>query len=458
MLPLRVRLLLCAVLSTFVLGCSSGSGSGTGGGAGGGSAGTGGGTGACTTVVNIASIVSKTANTAAAPAMTGGTIAPGTYVKTAIINYATSTPGTTKHQETWVITASTLNTVALTPGDTVEKRNSANYTVSGNMFTMNLTCPMVGTLNAQYSATPTEIRFTSSSPNEVHVYTLASSLSGDGGTSDGGSADAGPTLEPIATGLTDLVDLELDGTNAYVLGNGQVRSCALAGCGTNPTVVVSGLSVASAIAVDQGTLFVGNGFRYISSCSLAGACTLSPFVDVGANSYPTALVVSGSRLYWISESGASRRIQVCPLAGCTAGYPKFVYQGTLLDGVPVSGFVINTTDVYVTSFTGAVFRIPLTDNETADVASATQISPSAYGTGGLDLDGNTLRWANGVAGKLESCTTPSCSAITLIKSGLTASPTGLRTNATHVYGIDRGTSNGSGGYVANTAGIWRYPR
>lgn len=217
------------------------------------------------------------------------------------------------------------------------------------------------------------------------------------------------------------------------------------------------VAFASSLAVDQGTLWLTTNYRTLHTCAVAGACTLAQQTDLGANTYPAHLWVANGRVYWISEMGTSRRIQVCLSGGCTAGYPKMVFQGASLDGLAISGLVVNATDAYVTSYTGGVYRIPLTDSETAGASGAVQTVGTGYGTGGLDLDATTLRWANVMSGALESCMLPGCAAVVPVMAGL-ASPSGVRSNAAFIYGIARGTPNGAGGYVAGTASIWRLPR
>jgi hypothetical protein len=53
------------------------------------------------------------------------------------------------------------------------------------------------------------------------------------------------------------------------------------------------------------------------------------------------------------------------------------------------------------------------------------------------------------------CQLPSCTASVEKISGL-RSPSGLAFDASYVYGVDRGTPNGSGGYVGGTARLWRW--
>ncbi len=268
-------------------------------------------------------------------------------------------------------------------------------------------------------------------------------------------------VETLTTGVNDPVGLSIDATHVYWLsgGDGAIRRCALGGCGAGPENVVASASVSSSVAVDNAKIYWTNGFRYLSTCSVGsgGSCTSAPFADMGANSYPAHLWVAAGHLYWIAESATVRMIQTCPLAGCTSGYPKTIYSstsGSLIHGTPLAGLAVNGTDAYLTSYTGGVFRFPMTDAETVTAGTGTQVQPSAYTTSGLELDGTTMRWSILNDGKVVQCTTPSCTTVTDFVTGQLA-PGTTRGNATHVYGFNRGTAKGTGTYNASTGSVWR---
>jgi hypothetical protein len=195
----------------------------------------------------------------------------------------------------------------------------------------------------------------------------------------------------------------------------------------------------------------------VTTTSSSRSCALVTQADLGANSFPVHLWVANGHVYWVSESGSSRLIQTCPSTGCGSGYPKTVFNGTALDGVPVSGLVVNATDAYVLSYVGGVYRIPLTSVETSDATAAVRTVGTGYGSGGFEGDASLLRWANINTGTLESCVLPDCTRVDTPVSGL-LTPVGIRSNATHVYGASRGTPEGSNRYVAGTATIWRVRR
>jgi hypothetical protein len=280
---------------------------------------------------------------------------------------------------------------------------------------------------------------------------------------DAGNDAAPAVIETFAASVNDPVALSLDATHVYWLSGGDaaIRRCPLAGCAAGPETVASSLSVSSSVAAANGTIYFTSGFRYLMSCAVGagGTCTPAQFTDLGAavNAYPAHLWVTGTRLYWVAENAQTRLIQTCPLAGCTAGYPKTVYTsavGSVIHNAPLAGLVVNATDAYLTSYTGGVFRFPLTDPETATAGNGTQVQPSAFATSGLDLDGTTMRWGLLGDGKIVECTTPTCATVTDFVTSQ-AAPGETRSNAAYVYGFNRGTAKVGGGYNASTGSVWR---
>lgn len=386
----------------------------------------------------------------------GGVLPDGDYelVSDTVYESDAGTAGPTGNQrkQTFQLAG---NAVSMTLEDS-SGTQSAQFTIAfaGPTFVLTQTCPAGGsTLNFAYTmvaADRVELMRGSSRGTLVSTYQRVGGA-GDAGTPDAGTgADAG--VDVIGTGFTDLVDLAYDPAQGflYTLGGGTVNRCDTAACGGAGTGTLVTNVYASSLAVDNGTLFVTTDFQNVKSCD-ATACSLTTFAALGANTYPAHLVVANNRVYWMSESGAGRRVQSCPLAGCGAG-PTTVYSGAELDGVAVTGLAVTATSLYVSSFTGGVWAIPLSTPDTA--GAATPLTGSAYGTGGLVVDGATLAWTEINDNRVQACTLPACASVTTVQAGL-VSPSGLAVDAAYLYGADRGTPNGSGGYLAGTARVWR---
>ena len=115
----------------------------------------------------------------------------------------------------------------------------------------------------------------------------------------------------------------------------------------------------------------------------SGSCTGTTFTDLGSNVYPAHLTIANNRIYWISESGSTRLIQTCPAPRAVRAdirRPCSRARAGLRSDIGISGLAVDASNAYVTAFTGGVVRIPLTDAETSNAASATEVQPSAYGT------------------------------------------------------------------------------
>jgi hypothetical protein len=415
-----------------------------------------GGTPACSAPAAGGALVAEQFSSGISPQPTGGTVPDGEYELISDTLYesdaGTSGPTGVQRKQTLRIAGNAVSTTIVDGSGTQALQFSLTY--AGPTMVVVQTCPAgANTLYFAYSmlsGTDLQLARGSSRGTVVSVYRLVGG-GGDGGTTTDAGVDAG--IDVLGTGFTDLVDLAYDPASAalFTLGNGTVNRCDSTGCGGTGTGTVVTNVYASSLAVNANTLFVTTDFRNVKSCDVT-SCTLSTFVDVGANSYPAHLAVANNRVYWMSESGASRRIQACPLTGCGAG-PTLVYGGAELDGLFISGVAVDASAVYVSIFTGGVWRIPLSNPDTG--GAAVSVTGSNYGTGGLVVDGSTLGWAEANDNRVMACTLPGCASPAAKVTGL-RTPSGLAFDATYVYGADRGTPNGSGGYVAGTARVWRW--
>lgn len=386
------------------------------------------------------------------PQAGGGTIADGEYelVSDDLFGSDAGAAGPTGNQrkQTILVTGTSASTTIIDSAGTQALQFNIAY--AGPTMVLTPTCPASGSaLTFAYTVTGSSLALMRGSSRGTTLATYQRT----GGAPDGGSSTDGG-VDVLGTGFTDLVDLAYDPAQPalYALGNGTVNRCDVTGCTGQGTVVTA--VYASSIAVNDGTLYATTDFRNVKSCAVA-SCTLTQLIDVGANSYPAHLAVANNRLYWMSESGPSRRIQACPLAGCGAG-PTAVYSGAELDGLAVSGVAVDASAVYVSVFTGGVWRIPLSNPDTAS-GPAVSLTGSAYGTGGLAVDGTTLGWAEASDNRVTTCVLPACVSTTTAITGL-HTPVGLATDTTYVYGADRGAPNGSGGYLVGTARLWRFAK
>jgi hypothetical protein len=139
--------------------------SGAGGNAGGGSGGStgsggGAGTGLCNTLANVGNVVPLTTNAGAAPAMTGGQIADGTYVLTSQVAYAgRSTAGLGTLKQTFVITGNTVQVVQSGDGGP-DEHQTIQLDPSGGRLNFAYSCPTPGSkLDGPYTATATTFAY-----------------------------------------------------------------------------------------------------------------------------------------------------------------------------------------------------------------------------------------------------------------------------------------------------------
>lgn len=131
------------------------------------SAGTGGAGGGTCNALPLPPVVNKTANAAALPAFTGGTIEDGTYVVTSVVDYGTSTPGGTSLQEVYELIGGVAHS-AVASSEMAESHFAGTYKTTGNMLSYSITCPLMGSVSMAYTATPTTLAFQhGSDPNEV---------------------------------------------------------------------------------------------------------------------------------------------------------------------------------------------------------------------------------------------------------------------------------------------------
>ena len=287
--------------------------------------------------------------------------------------------------------------------------------------------------------------------------TALGGASGDSGAGGSSGVEA-PVLSTIVSGLTDDFALSADDSFVYFFTSSEVHRCPVAGCTSGLGEKMAGpLGVPSSLATSGNTLFFTHDFRMIDSCAVSASpgCAATTFVDVGASTYPAHLRVNGDMLYWVSEAASARKVQVCPTTGCSAGYPKTILDSgnaAQLNGVAIAGLAMTSTNLYLASFTGGIFRFDMSDPETVDAASGAQATATNYGTSELDLDGTSLLWGEQNDARLRTCTTPKCAPVTDYVTGL-ASPAGVSVTTNGIFIAERGTPAGANAWAAGTGAI-----
>lgn len=287
----------------------------------------------------------------------------------------------------------------------------------------------------------------------------AGSEGGAGGAGNEGGAGVAlePTLSPVVSGLTDPFALSVDADYVYFFTGGEIHRCPVTGCASGQGEKMIGPIGSSSLATSGSKLFFTRDFHLIQSCPVSASpgCTDTTFADIGANTYPAHLKVNGDNLYWISEVGSARKIQTCPLTGCSEGYPKTILDSAdaaLLQSVAISGIALTSTHLYVASFTGGVLRFDMTGPETVNALSGVEATGSAYGTGELAVDGQSLYWGELNDNRVRTCSMPACTNVTNYL-GNVSSPAGVSITDQGIFIAERGTPSGPNTWPAGAGAI-----
>ncbi len=126
--------------------------------------------GGCPAICNtlaLPAVVMKTANPAARPPFTGGTIADGTYAVTSVVDYGTTMPGGVTVQEIYRFTGTTIET-AVASSEAAEMHFCGTFSTAANIITFDVTCPQTRSIDLEYTATANTFVFQhGSNMNEV---------------------------------------------------------------------------------------------------------------------------------------------------------------------------------------------------------------------------------------------------------------------------------------------------
>ena len=279
--------------------------------------------------------------------------------------------------------------------------------------------------------------------------------------SDQDAAGPGAAYAVLAAGLNDPGVIALDAQYVYYTSGAtaEVRRCSRGGCNTSPELVAGSQGLPSGMTVAASTIYWTTGYRYIRKCATGATmpCTPSLFADTGTNSYPSQPFAFGTRLYWFTQNGATKSIFTCPLSGCSSGYPKSIYASTVGDNLhnqSTIGLAIDGTYLYLSRFLGGIVRFTMTGPESVNGATSVVLTSTGYSTSSLELDGTTLRWAVANEGKVNQCTTPTCTTVSpfLTMRGL---PQSTISDAQYTFGVDKGMPDDAGNEPPNGGFLWR---
>ena len=193
---------------------------------------------------------------------------------------------------------------------------------------------------------------TTSPPNDLVSSGSPTSLTSDGvnlywsdlGTQALGNADGSVRFMPLGGGpVVTLATNETwpnhvevaDGIVYWVGATGsRVSACSANGCNGSPTIVMSGLSGAGAMAVDATSVYVDT-FDGIVKCPRSGCGTTGTLVT-SLTYQPNVIRVVGGKLYWLRQN----TLLSCDVGGCPNG-PTIVAS---IGGMSGDSLVANSTD------------------------------------------------------------------------------------------------------------------
>jgi hypothetical protein len=236
--------------------------------------------------------------------MTGGTVASGTYVLTAIDKY-NGHSATTTHKETLVISENTMQDVDLDSSKSGgEQRINASFTTSNNVITLNVNCPAAVTSTALYTATTTQLMLMDpvADDHELHTYTL---VGADAGTVTGctpNSLDyAGPAVEvtrvaaPLPAGTGGVISAGTYAMTNLQMYTGDGGASGPTGQSRRETLAVSNVNTDGSTALVS--LVDSNGQHLDLSATISGSnLTLSQKCPAGVGSQAFTYSFDGTTL------------------------------------------------------------------------------------------------------------------------------------------------------------------
>jgi len=168
-------------------------------------------------------------------------------------------------------------------------------------------------------------------------------------------------------------------------GDGTVVSCPAAGCGS-PTPIATGQDVPDAVFVDDQNVYwtdVGNTSNgSVMSCALGG-CGGNPTQLAAAQPFLSGIVAAAGNVYWTTYYTGT--VMACAIAGC-GGQPTAIASAQY-DPAEIAADAVN---VYRRNLDGAVQRCALGGCDAPlQIGSG---APVGEDTGDVAVDAGTVYW------------------------------------------------------------------
>jgi hypothetical protein len=193
----------------------------------------------------------------------------------------------------------------------------------------------------------------------------------------------------IISGAAGAWGVALDATTAYFTqpSLGTVKSVPIGG-GTPKTLVTIAPSTPQDIVVDANNVyFTTGGAGQVMSCALAG-CGSAPTVLASMEPGPAALAVDATTVYWVDQN--SGNVMKCAISGCP-GTPPMLASG----GGSPTAIAVDATDVYwATGGTGNIMKVPVGGGPAVKMVSGL-VNATA-----LAIDATYVYYADGGNGKI----------------------------------------------------------
>lgn len=254
-----------------------------------------------------------------------------------------------------------------------------------------------------------------------------------GGACTGGACQ----VVTLAAGQAYPVDLAIDaayvywtiwGSTAGNFNDGEIRRCAITGCGGVPQTVTKSGSEPTSVAVDASYVYFGNhGDGSVAKCPLSGCAVPTPLAPGGSGLDPRGIAVDGTNAYWVSN--ADNTLYRCAKNGCNNAPTPFY---TSLSGP--WRVALDATNAYASGDT--ILQIPL--NGDTPVVLATAASARGIDVGTTDV--YFAKFFNG-SGTVSKCAIGGCSQAPTSLIGSQNDPYDVAVDATGFYWSDNGSGD-----------------